>query len=120
RERGRTVPARSCSELNRCTMTAPSQSPIRIPVESPQSILRLACVDHVPRSLASKCIIASERRVCGATEDPPENARTPRSALVGAGSKQPRSLLSLSAPLPHPSRAIGILLHTHQSGRKTL
>src|SRR5580693_10223270 len=53
-------------------------------------------------------------------EDPPENRRVARRALVGAGSRWPRALLPLSTALPHSCRTIGILFHPCQSGWKAL
>src|SRR5437016_14408654 len=60
------------------------------------------------------------RRIHGRAEDPPEDKTTARSALVGGGAQRTGSLLPLSAALPHRGRSSRLLLHPHQSRRKTL
>src|SRR5258708_23634658 len=62
----------------------------------------------------------SERRIHGRAEDPPEDRTVARSPLVGSGARRTSSLLSLSSPLPHPSRSSRVLFHSHQSRRETL
>src|ERR1700688_128545 len=60
------------------------------------------------------------RSVHEPAEDPPEDRRVARRALVGAGNWWPRALLPLSTPLPASFGTIRSLFHPRQSGWKTL
>src|SRR5690242_622826 len=71
--------------------------------------------------LRGRALLRSQGVYCPQEEDherfegPPEDGSAARSPLVGAGREWARALFPLPPPLPYSSRAIGILLHPHQS-----